>query len=209
MYKGLKSTAATKPSAAKRVAQEREKQRKSGKYAPLAKSQPAKARRTRPSVRIMPLKAHVVQQPPETALSKAGLSMKKLMRNTPNLMVENAKEVKLERYKVTKTRTGLRAITAIGNHIEPLRPDKIKRNHELTVIGLDVPDHPISKQKRVFVSCGCENYVYVWEYANTIHGASKVIYGNGEPPVMTNPRLAYGLCKHSYALFKEIIARGD
>lgn len=46
------------------------------------------------------------------------------------------------------------------------------------------------------VSHNCENYVFTFEYANAASGASRIVYGNGDPPVVTNPSMATGLCKH-------------
>jgi Fe-S cluster biosynthesis and repair protein YggX len=46
----------------------------------------------------------------------------------------------------------------------------------------------------------CERHVYKWEYALWHHGASQIIFGNGKPPVLTNPSLVPGCCKHVYRI---------
>jgi hypothetical protein len=57
------------------------------------------------------------------------------------------------------------------------------------------------------IAHNCENFVYVFEYANASVGASRLIYSNGEPPNFTNPRLAPGCCKHIIALAKVAIEK--
>lgn len=52
------------------------------------------------------------------------------------------------------------------------------------------------------IAHNCEAYVYTYEYANAYFGAAYMLYCNGEPPVMKNPGLAVGLCKHLVALAK-------
>lgn len=57
------------------------------------------------------------------------------------------------------------------------------------------------------IAHNCENFVYVFEYANATMGASRLIYCNGQPPHYTNPGFAPGLCKHLVALAKIAIER--
>lgn len=57
------------------------------------------------------------------------------------------------------------------------------------------------------IAHNCENFVFVFEYANATMGASRLIYSNGAAPHMTNPGFAPGLCKHLVALAKIAIER--
>ena len=59
------------------------------------------------------------------------------------------------------------------------------------------------------ISHNCENWVFMWEYADAEHGAARIIYGNGEPPGFTNPGHAPGLCKHLLALADKMKINGD
>lgn len=151
-------------------------------------------------------------QLPETDLTKKGLTLRKLIRGTPRLMINNAHDVDVVSLEKTFTVSGMPAIQSVTLTSDPWRPNKIKRPHDTFIIGLDRdadnnPDikTPINKHKRVICSCACENYVYTWEYANALHGASRIIYGNGDAPTMTNPQNAYGLCKHLVALSLKVI----
>lgn len=150
------------------------------------------------SFRVVPLKANIVEQPPETALTRKGLTLRQLMRTTPKFRLETGKyEVTIKKFKKQKTKTGLPAMTAIANHKDPFMPNKTVKDREVYIIGLDSQDKPVTKQKRVMVSCNCEDFVYHGgEYAAALHGAARIIYGNGEPPVMTNPGNVPFLCKH-------------
>lgn len=192
------------------------KQAKRGKLAQAVKTISAayaKSRRMtkgeKRAIQLQPFKPQVVPQPPKTPLMEKGLSLTALMRSTPRLMKENAMECYVNGVKRGKTNKGLPMIMANVRHKDPLRPNKTVRIHKPMIIGLDDPFKPISKQKRVLVSCPCENYVFMWEYANAEHGCARIIYGNGEPPDFTNPGHAPGLCKHLMALADQVKRNGD
>jgi len=58
---------------------------------------------------------------------------------------------------------------------------------------------PFNKS-RVQVSCNCPDYLYTYEYALNHHGAARIINSNGEYPILKNPTLQAGLCKHLWVL---------
>lgn len=210
-YKGIKS------SVKKVITSIGKKATKSKKYKGIESSSAKKATSAKPvkskvktrRVRILPLKGgNLVEQLPDTALSQKGLTLKQLLRNTPKMMRINGEETTVKKYKKTKTKSLRPAVTATCRHNDPFRPDAIARDHEVQVVGRD-KDRKISDSKqRVLVSCDCENFVYMWEYANAEHGASKLVYGNGEAPVFTNPSHSPALCKHLVAVATKIIAKG-
>lgn len=216
-YKSLAKP--TKKSPAAKQADERSKalkQVKAGKYSKAIKTISAsneKSRRmTSGEKRIAtatPFQPKQVPQPPRTPKMDKGVTLTQLMRNTPLLMRENATECYVRNYKRTKTGKALPVIMAKVRHKDPLRPSKEVRDYEVMFVGLDDPNKPISKQRRVMVSCPCANYVFMWEYANAEHGAARIIYGNGEPPDYTNPTHTPGLCKHAMALALKIKNNGD
>lgn len=192
------------------------KQAKRGKLAQAVKTMSAASAKSRRmtkgekrAIMITPFKPQVVPQPPKTPKMEKGLSLNALIKSTPRLMKENAMECYVSAYKRGKTPKGLPLATANVRHKDPMRPNKTVRIHKPMIVGLDDPFKPISKQKRVMVSCPCENFVYMWEYADAEHGAARIIYGNGEPPNFTNPGSAPGLCKHLMALADLIKRNGD
>lgn len=166
------------------------------------------------SYRLSALNPQTPKQLPETELTRKGMTLRKLLRGTPKLMVNNSIDVELLELKKTKTKSGMPAIKAVSITNDPWRPGKVIRKHKTFIIGADQDEEgnpskkPVNKHKKVIVSCDCENYVFMWEYANAAHGASRIVYSNGEPPIVTNPGLAPGLCKHLVAVATNIIKAG-
>jgi hypothetical protein len=62
------------------------------------------------------------------------------------------------------------------------------------------------------VDCGCPDYRFRWAYANNNRDASpmgrdSINQCNGDRPVLTNPKLQPGLCKHLLALKDQLNKR--
>lgn len=207
--KKSKKNTSNRKSAAKREAEARTKKAKTLK----SKSKTAKVstRKRKPvtyNIKLSGLNPSKPIQLPDTPLSRRGLSLKKLLRGTPKLFIHNANDVIIPKLNSSKTKSGMPAVSAVAYTSDPHRPMKTRRYHNLHIIGLDKnkdgdPDlkKPITKHEKVLVSCGCESYVFGGaEYANAAHGAARIVYGNGNPPVVTNPMLVPFLCKHLAAL---------
>ena len=106
--------------------------------------------------RVVTLKANIVEQPPETALTRKGLSLKQLLRTTDRVRRDKGQyEVTITKFKKTKTKTSLPAMTAIARHKDPFMPNKTVKDRNVYIIGLDSQTKPVTKQKRVMVSCDC------------------------------------------------------
>lgn len=145
---------------------------------------------------------------PETMFTRKGKTLRQLRRNTPQYYINNAVDVEAHRTKKGATRTGKPVLRGIMWTNDPYRPTKVRRYHETYIIGLDADQKkPIHRHTKVLVQCTCEAYVYTYEYANAYFGAAYMLYCNGEPPVMKNPGLAVGLCKHLVALSKIAIEK--
>lgn len=184
------------------------------KYRGIPKQKSVSARTAKPKPKIMAVeekkravrivkytpKANV-PQPPQLS---SHISMQQIMYATPRDVSSLAPEIVIDKFQRTKTLKGFSAIKAVAIHYDRLRPDATLRPHEVTVIGTEAPGVPISKQKMVYCSCDCEDWCFRWEYAVAAHGGTRLLYGNGEAPNITNPQLAAGCCKHLYAVFKEI-----
>lgn len=211
--KKSKKNTANKPSAAKKQGMEREANRKKiktvKKVNPKTKPKAGKHVSAKPTftpynIVLKELEPKKPKQLPDTPLSRKGMTLRKLYRVTPRLFIENAKEVLVKSIKKRKTKSGMPVVTATAYTSDPFRPLRMRREHVVHVIGLDKTDKfdadistPITEHKKVLVSCSCESYVYGGgEYANAAHGASRILYGNGKPPVVTNPKMSPFLCKH-------------
>jgi len=57
----------------------------------------------------------------------------------------------------------------------------------------------------VWVSCSCNYFRFVCEWALSRYGSSDIIYSNGQPARFTNPRGVGTLCKHIFAVLPEAI----
>ena len=168
-------------------------------------------------VKRAPVKATVVKKPVEKRLTRAeivvrdrsekGLSLKALLKSTPPYVKMKARdEVVIKKYTPdSRTKGGHPAVTAICvsmTHKVPVR-------HRSSIIGLDKDISSVGRQKRVIVSCGCEDFMYTWEYALSTWGAARIKYCNGEPAVVKNPGNYPGMCKHLVEVAKLIIQQGD
>ena len=163
--------------------------------------------------KLKPLEAREARVLPESYLTRKGLTLRKLLRNTPRLFINNAEYVDVISAKKVKTKTGMPAFVGTLITNDPNYPGYTKVPRTVHIIGLDKdelgrPDYakPVNKHRKVMIQCSCESYTfYGFEYANAAHGAARIIYGNGEAPNFMNPQLAYGCCKHAYKFGLELV----
>jgi hypothetical protein len=130
-----------------------------------------------------------------------GLTLKKMLNESLIVDLNNSKNVHVLSSKFTVSAKGRKAVigTCQSAQTKPsVKPDKYK----CSIIGLE-NDGPLSAQK-CMVSCPCERFTYYWEVALTKKGAAKIHYSNGDMPVVTNPNMLTGICKHLIALAKEL-----
>ncbi len=221
---------------AKYKAISKSRKNKSGRKSPAAKMAEVRARKnkniysskTKKKTKVKPKKKTVkkiefkakplnARTPiilPETELTRKGMTLRKLMRNTPRLFVNNARYVNLIDYKFTKTKTGMPAHVATMITVDPNQPGR-KIQRKVHVLGLDrgkegqpLVNKPVNKHRKVMVQCSCQAYVfYGAEYANALHGAARIIYGNGQPPDFTNPSYVPHLCKHAFSFSKFLVLK--
>lgn len=131
------------------------------------------------------------------------LNLPQLVKLSEPLRKVNSKFVKVVGYKTGMDKKGIpTAVAKTYTDLEYNVHHKVVRTSSTRYISsvkfLD------RKHKWVQVSCSCPDYLYRWEYANHMHGASEIIFGNGEPAGATNPENRPGLCKHLLALRKII-----
>jgi hypothetical protein len=103
--------------------------------------------------------------------------------------------------EVSNMLQGTRLVSADGGYVTV---KKVDFNEKCAVYDIIVPG-PTRFNANGLIAHNCENFMFVWEYANAAHGASRIIYCNGEAPVVTNPSLAFGLCKHLVQLAHHLI----
>lgn len=86
--------------------------------------------------------------------------------------------------------------------------DEAKRKSEIdkhivTVEAVN-PGERLSKGN-IKVSCECGDYWSTWEVALKRAGAADIHYSNGEKPVVKNPSMRPGVCKHLYRMLESIL----
>lgn len=60
------------------------------------------------------------------------------------------------------------------------------------------------KNSLVWVSCTCPYWLFYCEYAVARTGSTDILYCNGEPPYIRNPKRVPYLCKHLYSVASRI-----
>jgi len=131
------------------------------------------------------------------------MKLSELVRLSERMRRINARFVKITGYKtgfdannvptaVCRTRTPLEY--TIGHKVVKAKDQK---PYTSSIKFLD-------KKLNVKVSCSCPDYLFRWEVANHLVGASDVIYSSGEMPEGTNPDHRPGMCKHLLRLRSHI-----
>ena len=132
-----------------------------------------------------------------------GLTARQMLNATPNNFKVNAAYVKVNRREIRKRKDGefftmlTRTATAPAAAGDP--PSK-----HVQRIDILVPEekNPQAKNARLKVSCDCGSFKFMWEYALSRYGAADIVFSNGEPPRVTNPKLSPGICKHLVRLLE-------
>jgi hypothetical protein len=73
-------------------------------------------------------------------------------------------------------------------------------------IHKDVYSRP-SLDMLAWVQCSCPYWLFNLEYAVAKVGSTEIKFSNGKPPVITNPKLKIGLCKHLYKAADESVLK--
>jgi hypothetical protein len=136
--------------------------------------------------------------------TKKGLSLKKMVNDSLIIDLNNGKDVHVLSTKFTVSAKGRKAV--IGTcQSPPKKNGTASEKYKCSIIGLE-DEGPLSAQK-CMVSCPCERFTYYFEVALAKKGASKIKYSNGDMPVVTNPHMITGLCKHLIALSKDLMKK--
>lgn len=124
-------------------------------------------------------------------LPKSGFSLAKIISSTPTERIELSSFVKITGVRVGTSRTSGRVRLVAKTKSEGHKDSD--RSHYSSMLE-------VHGSGRVRLSCSCDDFMYRWEYALYIRDGAQILYGNGEPPVDTNPRMKPGCCKHLVAL---------
>lgn len=135
-----------------------------------------------------------------------GLSIKGILKRTPPYYRNTGRDdVVIKKYKPdARTKGKHYAITAVC-----MSTSRNAKSHKCSIVGLDKSEPTLTKQKRVSISCSCEDWCFTWEYAMMTWGAASIKFSNGEPAVIRNPGNVVGACKHLCAVMSLALERKD
>jgi hypothetical protein len=127
------------------------------------------------------------------------MKLNQIVAKTDRMRKLNATLVKVVGYKAGRNRAGLAVAVAktytpkeYNSHLKVVK----SRDQNKYVSSVTFIDSKLN----VKVSCSCPDFMFRHEFSLHHYGAADIIYGNGEPPVITNPGMRPSCCKHILAL---------
>lgn len=145
---------------------------------------------------------------PTTIITTPKLTLRQLARLTPRNIQENAGPCRPRPLEVVMGSNAIGVFKKVrftttciqDPHIQTVQlftgnPRPIEKREEL--LGHLPTDNSLWNSP-VWVSCDCEYWMFTCEFAVARYGSTAILYCNGEPPVMTNPKMMPRLCKHLF-----------
>ena len=119
---------------------------------------------------------------------KRGLTARQMLRVTDSKVLDKALSVSTSSARIGQERSGIIQARGRARDAGVTHQWKVRLKSPLF--------------KTLWCSCSCEYFLFHCEFALTQHGASSIINSNGEPPVVTNPRMIPKVCKHVAAVLE-------
>lgn len=120
-----------------------------------------------------------------------GTNATKLIKKVAKTQLLTSNYVKLRSVQRHKTKPLVKFTTVTQE------PGQKPRIHVQRIYAADENyKGPLYLCPKIKVACDCSNYLFQWETANSTRGVSDIIYSNGDMPIVTNPGLKPGVCKH-------------
>jgi len=120
-----------------------------------------------------------------------GLTAVQLIKKVAKTQLANSSYVQIKSVQKHKTKPLIKFTTITRE------PGQQPRMHTQRIYASD-PNYvgPLYLCPSIRIACDCGNNLFQWEVANVYRGVSDVIYSNGDFPIVTNPGLRPGCCKH-------------
>lgn len=131
-------------------------------------------------------------------------TLPQLIARTDAFRIQNAKYVKLTQMQSGRNAEGFAYIasrarsTKVVTHQGKLMPLANSPTYLTAIMFLD-------SKLNCKVTCSCPDFMFMWEVALNNKGAADIDYSNGAAPIMKNPRMVPGVCKHTVALYQRIL----
>lgn len=131
------------------------------------------------------------------------MNLPQLLNRTPKSRFESAKYVKLTQLKMGYDRDGKAIAYCQSYSTHRIAPDgtavpNLDRFRYVTLIRF------IDNKLNAHVSCSCEDFTFTFEVALHKKDAAEIEYSNGELPLIRNPKMIPGACKHVIKLLQTI-----
>lgn len=133
-------------------------------------------------------------------ISERGLTIRQLLTNVVPYVKRTGQDVYRTQIRRLRTKDGTVYKCQTMTRVLGEKPRKHDQEIRIVQGGTKASD-PLTT---LSVSCDCEGFCFVWEYALHRHGASPIKYSNGQPPHVTNGSLHPGICKHLYVILTNI-----
>ena len=134
---------------------------------------------------------------PKPLKPKKGFDLLTILGKTRGAIIENAKRDKVKIVAVRVSKAGNKLFS------KSLTYDRTKGKIQIRPHKHWIEQDEggkFTKASKLKLSCDCEHWMFTYEYAMTHHNASWIKFSNGEFPILKNPRLQPGLCKHLWTL---------
>lgn len=139
------------------------------------------------------------------------LTLGQIIRATPRKIWKNARGIKVKvvasKFGQTPEKTPYfeAMIKAQSTKTATSRPLKRVEVHNVIIrqygtSPVTLASGGITTKHRSWVHCSCEHFLFSCEFALAKYGSSSIINSNGEPPIITNPKLLPMVCKHIVAI---------
>lgn len=128
-----------------------------------------------------------------------GLSAEQIVRNLPRRWFSGLDYAVIKSSKLVKSKGAkprIESIVKLTRTLDHVFKEPPLRPHKVVIQNADTEGVPFYKAKTIIVSCDCEDFIYRWEYALARKRAAVIKLSNGKPPVVRNPRLIAGSCRH-------------
>ena len=146
----------------------------------------------------------VLREKPIRAGKQPGLTARQILRATPTKPFKvQATYVSVATKSVRKKKDGDYYVQLSRTLTSPAKPGDKPRKHSqrIDILTEGVRD-PRARNALLKISCDCEAFKFFFEVALHRRGAADIRFSNGEKPVVTNPQLTPGACKHCVRLLE-------
>lgn len=137
------------------------------------------------------------------------MKMQDILKRTPQSRMQGASYCVVKSSKRGRTSYGTVVYSAkvYSTHDHNFVEKKYTPVTHVTTVETNIKEMNPNK-RMVVVSCSCDDFKFVWEFALNKRRAARLDYCNGEPPVDTNPRLIPGCCRHIACFSQKLLRKG-